>query len=153
MLHHSKASAHTFQAVTFRRIDDRFFHFSFFQLHLLAANSADDPFHFGKHLFDVVQPQLLLARALVIAENAKLMGRDGIALGWIFFGEEVVHGSDKAARDIEGISGGVRITMRWRPSVPARSWAGYQRHACRKPCRQTAAVDRTTLLHRAKARH
>jgi hypothetical protein len=30
VLHHSKASAHTFRAVTFRRIDDSFFHLGSF---------------------------------------------------------------------------------------------------------------------------
>src|SRR5258707_13262464 len=43
-----------------------------------------------------LKPQLLFARSLVIAKHAKLMGRDRVALGRIFFGEEVTHGIDEA---------------------------------------------------------
>jgi len=67
-------------------------------------SSADDILHFRKHLFHVFQPQLLVARTLVIAKHAKLMGSDCIALGRVFFREEIAHGVHEGIQASRGSS-------------------------------------------------
>src|SRR5258708_13651995 len=54
------------------------------------------PFISANICLTYLKPQLLFARSLVIAKHAKLMGRDRVALGRIFFAEEVTHGIDEA---------------------------------------------------------
>jgi hypothetical protein len=55
------------------------------------------------------------------------MGRDGIALGWIFFGEEVAHGSDKAVGDVGRNFRELADHHALVPILAARSLAGLPR--------------------------
>jgi hypothetical protein len=87
--------------------------------HLLTR--ADNALHLLEHLFDIGQPQRLLARTLEILEHMQLVGCDPVALDQVFLGEVGLHvleeGAGDGGREVEG-----RLTMISRSlsgSIPA----------------------------------